>query len=41
MKTILVVDDDKLNLSAARKVLSGEYKVIPVEGNTGIVLFGK
>ena len=27
MKTILVVDDDKLNLSAARKVLSGEYKV--------------
>lgn len=32
MKTILVVDDDKLNLSAARKVLSGEYKVIPLLG---------
>lgn len=34
MKTILVVDDDKLNLSAARKVLSGEYKVIPVVRGT-------
>ena len=31
---ILVVDDDKLNLSAARKVLSGEYKVIPVVRGT-------
>lgn len=30
MKTILVVDDNKLNLSAARKVLSDGYKVIPV-----------
>lgn len=34
MKTILVVDDDKLNLSAVRKVLSGEYKVIPVVRGT-------
>lgn len=34
MKTILVVDDDKLNLSAARKVLNGEYKVIPVVRGT-------
>lgn len=34
MKTILVVDDDKLNLSAARKVLSGGYKVIPVVRGT-------
>ena len=30
MKTILVVDDNKLNLAAARKVLSNDYKVIPV-----------
>lgn len=30
MKSILVVDDDKLNLSTARKVLSEDYKVIPV-----------
>ena len=30
MKTILVVDDDKLNLATARKVLEGEYRVIPV-----------
>ena len=30
MKTILVVDDDKLNLAAARKVLRDEYRVIPV-----------
>lgn len=30
MKNILVVDDNKLNLAAARKTLSGEYKVIPV-----------
>ncbi len=30
MKTILVVDDNKLNLAAARKVLSDAYKVIPV-----------
>ena len=30
MKNILVVDDDKLNLATARKVLSEDYKVIPV-----------
>lgn len=30
MKTILVVDDNKMNLAAAREVLSGEYKVVPV-----------
>ena len=30
MKTILVVDDNKLNLATARKVLEGEYRVIPV-----------
>lgn len=30
MKTILVVDDDKQNLAAAREVLSGEYRVLPI-----------
>ena len=30
MKSILVVDDNKLNLATARTVLSSEYKVIPV-----------
>lgn len=30
MKTILVVDDNKLNLATARTVLSDTYKVIPV-----------
>ena len=30
MKTILVVDDNKLSLATAKKVLSDEYKVIPV-----------
>lgn len=30
MKNILIVDDNKLNLASARKVLSGDYKVIPV-----------
>ena len=39
MKTILVVDDDKLNLSAARKVLSGEYKVIPVVRGTQVLSY--
>lgn len=29
MKSILVVDDDKMNLATARKVLSEDYKVIP------------
>ncbi len=31
MKTILVVDDDNLNLATAREVLGGEYKVILVK----------
>ena len=30
MKSILIIDDDKMNLSTARKVFGGEYKVIPV-----------
>ena len=30
MKTILIIDDNKLNLTTARTVLSGEYRVIPV-----------
>lgn len=30
MKTILVVDDDKLNLNNALKILSPTYKVVPV-----------
>lgn len=30
MKTILIVDDNKLNLATARTVLNDEYKVIPV-----------
>lgn len=30
MKNILVIDDNKINLATARKVLSDEYKVIPV-----------
>ena len=30
MKTILVVDDNKLNLATARQVLQDEYRVIPV-----------
>lgn len=30
MKSILVVDDDKMNLVTARRVLSREYKVVPV-----------
>ena len=29
MRNILVIDDNKLNLATARKVLSDEYKVIP------------
>lgn len=31
MKTILVVDDDNLNLNNAMKILSPAYKVIPVK----------
>lgn len=34
MKSILVVDDDKMNLAAAKKVLSEEYKVIPAMKGT-------
>lgn len=30
MKTILVVDDDKLNLNNAMKILSPAYKVVPM-----------
>ncbi len=30
MKTVLVVDDDKLNLNNAMKILSPIYKVIPM-----------
>ncbi|MGN1146975.1 MAG: diguanylate cyclase domain-containing protein [Lachnospiraceae bacterium] len=30
MKNVLIIDDNKLNLATARKVLSEEYKVIPV-----------
>ncbi|MCH5192967.1 MAG: diguanylate cyclase [Oscillospiraceae bacterium] len=30
MKTILVVDDNKMNLASARKVLCDKYKVVPV-----------
>ena len=32
MKTILVVDDDKMNLNNALKILSPTYKVVPVPG---------
>lgn len=34
MKTILVVDDNKINLTTAKNVLSGSYKVIPVMKGT-------
>lgn len=30
MKNILIIDDDKMNLATARKVLKDEYKIIPV-----------
>lgn len=30
MKTVLVIDDDKMNLATARKVLGELYKVVPV-----------
>lgn len=37
MKNILVIDDNKLNLTAARKVLSGDYKVTAVlHGEQGL-----
>lgn len=42
MNKILIIDDDKLNLTVARKVLCDEYKVIPVlRGGTGTYLSGK
>ncbi len=28
-KTILMIDDDKMNLATARSFLSDEYKIIP------------
>ena len=34
MKNILIIDDDKLNLATARRVLSAEYKVIPAMKGT-------
>ena len=34
MKNILIIHDDKLNLATARRVLSGEYKVIPAMKGT-------
>ena len=34
MKSILVVDDNKINLATARNVLSSKYKVIPVMKGT-------
>ena len=34
MKNILIIDDDKLNLATARKVLSDKYKVIPATKGT-------
>lgn len=30
MQTVLVVDDDKMNLNNALRILSSEYKVVPV-----------
>ena len=42
MKTILVVDDDKLNLNNAMKILSPAYKVIPVpSGKTALNYLSK
>ncbi len=42
MKTILVVDDDKLNLNNALKILSPSYKVIPVPaGKTALAYLSK
>lgn len=39
MKKILVVDDDKMNLAAARKVLSDDYRIIPVTRGTQALSF--
>lgn len=42
MKTILVVDDDKLNLNNAMKILSPAYKVVPVlSGKTALDYLSK
>lgn len=39
MKSILVVDDDKINLATARRVLSEQYKVIPVTGGAQALMY--
>lgn len=41
MKNILIIDDDKLNLATARKVLSDEYKVIPAIKGTQALTYLK
>ncbi|MEY8333180.1 response regulator [Lachnospiraceae bacterium 47-T17] len=42
MKTILVVDDDKLNLNSAMKILSPAYKVVPMtSGKTALSYLSK
>ena len=42
MKTILVVDDDKLNLNNAMKILSPTHKVVPVpSGKMALNYLGK
>lgn len=41
MKNILIIDDDKLNLAMARKVLSDEYKVIPAIKGTQALTYLK
>lgn len=41
MKNILIIDDNKLNLATARKVLSDEYKVIPVKKGTQALTYLK
>lgn len=39
MKSILVIDDDKVNLATARMVLRDEYKVIPVTSGAQALIF--
>lgn len=41
MKNIMIIDDDKLNLATARKVLSDEYKVIPAIKGTQALTYLK
>lgn len=42
MKTILVVDDDKMNLNNAMKILSSAYKVVPMpSGKMALNYLGK